>query len=334
MDLLVCRPGFEDALRDEIAQRLGGKAVCLCPVPGMVEVRASVPLPPEFIFERRRMPDAGFIPDQLLKPVTAEQVRQMLGPALQGNLPWSICSFPAGSGTVGNLGPRVKGIEKAVLRVAREHFPETGRQMTDTQAGLLLQLCLTPRGLYHSCAALCLQAGSPLRMHQDSRAPSRSYLKLEEAFQLMNRQPRKNETAVDLGAAPGGWTYALIRRGCHVTAVDHGPMKLPPHEPGWGRVRHIRANGITFEPPRDLCPVDWLVSDMLVAPGVVLGLLRRWIGARRMRFFVCNIKIPQQNPCAAVKPLEDFLSAQRKVEFRLKQLYHDRREITIMGQLK
>lgn len=334
MELLVCRPGFEDALSEEIAHKVRGETECRHPVPGLVEVRTAGALPSEFIFERRRMPDSGFIPDAQLKPVTADQVRHMLGPAIRESRSWSICSFSEGGGAAGNLGPRVKGIEKAILRVARGHFPEVVERMDDASFGLLLQLCLTPAGLFHSCAVPGLQPGAPLRMHQDSRAPSRSYLKLEEAFQLMDRQPQKNETAVDLGAAPGGWTYALVRRGCRVTAVDHGPMKLPPHEPGWGKVRHIKANGITFEPPPDLCPVDWLVSDMLVAPGVVLGLLRRWIGARRMHFFVCNVKIPQQNPYAAVKPLEEFLSAQRNLEFRLKQLYHDRREITVMGVLK
>ena len=31
--------------------------------------------------------------------------------------------------------------------------------------------------------------------------------------------------AVDLGAAPGGWTWQLAQRGVAVTAVDNGPLK-------------------------------------------------------------------------------------------------------------
>ncbi|MGD9873599.1 MAG: SAM-dependent methyltransferase [Kiritimatiellia bacterium] len=334
MDLLICRQGFEEALCDEVRRKARGEVELSRPAPGLVGVQSANRLPPEFIFERRRMPEAGFVPDDSLKPITAELVSRMLGPAISSGLKWSVQSFTEGGGEGGNLGPRMKGIEKAILRVAREHHLEAFERMDDQSRDLVLQLCLTPKGLYYSCAAPVPQSGAPLRMQQDPRAPSRSYLKLEEAFHLMGRQPQKKEAAVDLGAAPGGWTYALIRRGCTVTAVDHGPMKLPPSEPGWGKVRHIKANGITFEPPPGLCPVDWLVSDMLVAPGVVLGLLRRWIGVRRMKYFVCNIKIPQQNPYAAVKPLEDFLNAQRHVEFKIKQLYHDRREITVMGVVK
>lgn len=334
MDLLACRPGFEEALCDEVRHKAGGEVEFSRPVPGLVGVQTAIPLPAQFIFERRRLPEAGFVPDQNLKPVTESLVSEMLQPVLHSDKTWSVQSFSEGGGESGNLGPRMKGIEKAILRVVRESLPGVYQRMDHASKDLALQLCLTPKGLFYSCASPGLQCGAPLRMRQDPSAPSRSYLKLEEAFHAMGCQPRKNETAVDLGAAPGGWTFALVRRGCHVTAVDHGPMKLPPPQPGWGKVRHIRANGITFEPPRDLCPVDWLVSDMLVAPGVVLGLLRRWIGGRRMKYFVCNIKIPQQNPYAAVKPLEDFLRSHRNVEFRIRQLYHDRREITVMGRLK
>ena len=46
----------------------------------------------------------------------------------------------------------------------------------------------------------------PRRMADDSRAPSRSYLKIEEAYGLIGRQPGPGETVADLGAAPGGWS--------------------------------------------------------------------------------------------------------------------------------
>ena len=36
---------------------------------------------------------------------------------------------------------------------------------------------------------------------------------------------RPGMRAVDLGAAPGGWTWQLVQRGLQVTAVDNGPLK-------------------------------------------------------------------------------------------------------------
>jgi 23S rRNA (cytidine2498-2'-O)-methyltransferase len=99
-----------------------------------------------------------------------------------------------------------------------------------------------------------------LRMHAD--APSRSALKLEEALLvLLDERERKallreGMRAADLGAAPGGWTWVLLRNGLRVQSVDNGPVRpefpyaparhlpnrLPPnggggHEPSPARVR-------------------------------------------------------------------------------------------------
>ncbi len=68
------------------------------------------------------------------------------------------------------------------------------------------------------------------RLRCPADAPSRSSLKLEEAFYVF--VPREEwdlrltsgMKAVDLGACPGGWTYQLVRRGMMVTAVDNGMM--------------------------------------------------------------------------------------------------------------
>ena len=68
------------------------------------------------------------------------------------------------------------------------------------------------------------------RLRMPGGAPSRSTLKLAEAFVtfLGDREAdllRAGMRAVDLGAAPGGWTWQLARRGLRVTAVDNGPLK-------------------------------------------------------------------------------------------------------------
>ena len=79
-----------------------------------------------------------------------------------------------------------------------------------------------------------------LRMHAD--APSRSALKLEEAFLvLLDRGERQRlllpgMRAADLGAAPGGWTWVLTRHGLRVTAIDNGPLRQ--HVIDSGRVEH------------------------------------------------------------------------------------------------
>ncbi|TNE79012.1 MAG: 23S rRNA (cytidine(2498)-2'-O)-methyltransferase RlmM, partial [Gammaproteobacteria bacterium] len=67
-----------------------------------------------------------------------------------------------------------------------------------------------------------------LRVPKD--APSRATLKLEEAWHFFIPEDewadrlKARTRAVDLGAAPGGWTYQLVARGMTVYAVDNGPM--------------------------------------------------------------------------------------------------------------
>ena len=36
--------------------------------------------------------------------------------------------------------------------------------------------------------------------------------------------PQPGETCLDLGAAPGGWTWAIASLGAQVTAVDRAPL--------------------------------------------------------------------------------------------------------------
>ncbi len=67
------------------------------------------------------------------------------------------------------------------------------------------------------------------RLKQSAAAPSRSALKLEEAIVTLlddelREQIAPGASAIDLGAAPGGWSSVLLRRGVFVTGVDHAEM--------------------------------------------------------------------------------------------------------------
>ena len=67
------------------------------------------------------------------------------------------------------------------------------------------------------------------RLRFPANAPSRSGLKLVEALALfigeedLHGRMRAGRVAIDLGAAPGGWSQVLASRGVRVVAVDTGP---------------------------------------------------------------------------------------------------------------
>jgi 23S rRNA (cytidine2498-2'-O)-methyltransferase len=163
-------------------------------------------------------------------------------------------------------------------------------------------------------------------------APSRSTLKLEEAFlTLLNEDERQRWLApglraVDLGAAPGGWTYQLVRRSLRVTAIDNGPMDRALQDSGL--VEHRREDGFRYRPPK---PVDWLVCDMVEQPKRIADLITRWLAEGWCRRAVFNLKLPMKKRCdEAQLCLARVRTAASEV--RAKQLYHDREEITVFAQ--
>ena len=129
--------------------------------------------------------------------------------------------------------------------------------------------------------------GAPALAEDREGPPSRAYLKLWEAFLHARRWPAAGERCLDLGAAPGGWTWALARLGARVTAVDKAPL-----DPRVLRMPGVeqRAESAFGLDPRAQPPVDWLLSDVICYPARLLALVRRWIEAGAARNILCTIK--------------------------------------------
>lgn len=179
------------------------------------------------------------------------------------------------------------------------------------------------------------QPGGIPRLRRLSGAPSRSAGKLDEALAVMlsaaerERWLKPGMSAVDLGAAPGGWTWVLTRQHLHVTAIDNGP--LAPHVLDSGLVTHVRADGFRWRPAK---PVDWLVCDMVEQPGRVAELIGRWLADGHCRQALFNLKLPMKKRYAETLACLERLraSAGRPLDLRCRQLYHDREEITVLAR--
>ncbi len=172
-----------------------------------------------------------------------------------------------------------------------------------------------------------------LRMHP--QAPSRSALKLEEALlTLLDAEERatwikENMQAADLGAAPGGWSWVLMRNGLRVTSVDNGP--LAQHLLDSGRVEHLRADGFVWHPKRTL---DWMVCDMVEQPRRVAERMATWLREGWCRRTIFNLKLPMKKRWDETRQCVELFEreAQRPVQWRARQLYHDREEITVFAR--
>ena len=149
--------------------------------------------------------------------------------------------------------------------------------------------------------------------------PSRAYLKLYEAFVRLRRWPTPDETCLDLGASPGGWTWLLAQTGAAVTAIDKAPLaadvaRLP-------RVRWREGSAFALD-PADHPPVDWVCSDIICYPRRLLGLVQRWIDAGTARHLICTIKFQGLTDHGVVREFAAVPGA------RVLHLHHNKHELT------
>jgi len=171
-----------------------------------------------------------------------------------------------------------------------------------------------------------------LRLRFPSAAPSRSTLKLEEGLLVLLTDKEREAwlqpgmSAVDIGAAPGGWTFQLVQRSLRVSAVDNGPMAANLLDSGL--VTHYREDGFRFVPKK---AVDWLVCDMVEQPIRVAKLVASWLNDGRCKRALFNLKLPMKKRWQETQLCLDIMRKQtgRELDLRAKQLYHDREEITV-----
>ena len=169
-----------------------------------------------------------------------------------------------------------------------------------------------------------------LRMHAD--APSRSALKLEEALLVLlddeerKRLLRDGMRAADLGAAPGGWTWVLMRQGLRVQSIDNGPLRQ--HVLDSGLVEHLRADGFNWQPQQ---PLDWMVCDMVEQPRRVAERMATWLREGWCKHAIFNLKLPMKKRWQETALCLELFAQQagKPLLIRAKQLYHDREEITV-----
>ena len=179
------------------------------------------------------------------------------------------------------------------------------------------------------------------RLKMPADAPSRSTLKLAEAFEFFMDKDEQAEwlreglTAVDLGACPGGWSYQLVKRGLQVTAIDNGAMDQKLMDSGL--VEHVEADGFVWRPKRN---VHWLVCDMIEKPSRVADLVGQWLADGAAERAMFNLKLPMKKRFEEVKFCDHLIQdavkdAGKKLErLQFRQLYHDREEVTGYAVIK
>lgn len=149
--------------------------------------------------------------------------------------------------------------------------------------------------------------------------PNRAYLKLWEALTLARKYPKPGERCLDLGASPGGWTWALQKLGARVVAADKAPL-----DPRVARLPNVEARRVSAFAlaPRAEERFDWLFSDVVCYPSRLLGLVRAWMEAGRAANFVCTLKFQGATDHATAREFAAIPGG------RLLHLHHNKHELT------
>ena len=337
-----CRPGFEPELSAELGERAavagfpgyaraerGSGYVEFLGVDG-ARLSASLPFA-HLIFARQKL--------RLLADLRGLDPKDRITPMIDAL---------AGRGRYGDLwveypdsdaGKPLAGLARAFANALRPVLRKRGL-LTDAESGRLprLHVCFVDGdhallGSADPNDSAPWPLGVP-RLRQSSDAPSRSAMKLEEALLVLLGSDEREEliqpgmTAVDLGAAPGGWSWVLARQHMRVAAIDNGP--LAESALATGVIEHIRADGFRWQPPK---PVDWLVCDMVESPRRVAARIAEWFTNRWCRHAIFNLKLPMKKRWEETNVCLDLLAGQsgRPMELRARQLYHDREEITVFA---
>lgn len=173
--------------------------------------------------------------------------------------------------------------------------------------------------LASAASASPFPGGIPPLVEDRDGPPNRAYLKLWEAFARLRRQPTPGDRCLDLGAAPGGWTWLLAQLGGDVLAVDKAPLSAEVARlPG---VAEQRGSAFALD-PAEVGPVDWWCSDIAAYPDRLLELVSRWLEAGTVRNLVCTVKFQGPTDHVAAARFAALPGAQ------LFHLHHNKHELT------
>lgn len=150
--------------------------------------------------------------------------------------------------------------------------------------------------------------------------PSRAYRKLWEALVLAGCLPKLGERALDAGASPGGWTWALASLGAEVLSVDRSPLE--PRIASMPGVQWMKHDAFTLK-PEEIGPVDWLCSDVICYPEALWNWISKWLESGLARNYVCTIKMQGSRYDRATT-----LRFARVPGSRVVHLWHNRHELT------
>jgi len=159
-----------------------------------------------------------------------------------------------------------------------------------------------------------------------SRGPvhvSRAEFKLREALKIIGYRPAPASLAIDIGAAPGGWSFVLAERGMTVIAIDPADLDGPAAD--HPNIRHLKMKVEHYTGSE---PADLVVNDMNMDPtDSAAAVLTVGRDLKPGGLLVMTIKLPDGTYQKQVADVIEILSPQFEC-IDVRCLFYNRREVT------
>lgn len=167
--------------------------------------------------------------------------------------------------------------------------------------------------------------GGAVRFQREEGQISRAKFKLLEAEREFGLDYTMFRQALDIGAAPGGWTSLLLERGLRVTAID--PGELHPSLMGHPSLTYLKRNASDVKLQQGM--FDLLVCDMSWSPMQMCRLVLDLEAALAPQATaIITVKLMHRKPLQTIREVKERLGSGFVIQ-RAKQLFHNREEITL-----
>lgn len=199
----------------------------------------------------------------------------------------------------------------------------------------VISVTLAQDTVYYGVAAVAENlsdwSGGMVHFRKDANDISRSKFKLLEAINRWHLRLPSGGCALDLGAAPGGWTSVLLEHGMQVVAVDTG--ELDSRLSGRPRLTFLQQNVTELHLPAgssfDLitCDMSW---DPFFTVRTINGLVAKLAVGGEV---LLTVKLMGKRPRQTVRQVMERLDQRLRI-LHAQHLFHNRQEITLHLQRK
>ncbi|MCL2622170.1 MAG: hypothetical protein FWD31_00780 [Planctomycetaceae bacterium] len=175
------------------------------------------------------------------------------------------------------------------------------------------------------------QPGGIVNLLRPYDSVSRAYLKFEEGLRWSGLPVSVGSRWLDIGAAPGGASQALLARGAEVTGVD--PAEISPGVTGNPSFLHLRGRFNQLKRSH-FRKIRWVITDMNVTPNCTLDVLEDVVTRKETTIlgFLLTLKLTKWELIADILDYVQRIECWGYTQVAFAQMQFNRQEIMVSAR--